>query len=213
MKMCIACLLWMVLCDEAIKHPLDGRRWTRDCLFDCVGFSNLWESSTKMEILRFYCNFFFLVPKVVLSFFFGGANLVTVSLVPADSARLCPGSTLDLPSPPHSQPKGLFVHCRTSPSLSPQSPVPTPKTPVPPSSQSKGLLFVHCRTSPSLSPLSPVPTPKTPVPPSSQPKGLFVLCRTSPSLSPLSPGPPLKPQSPPVPNLKGCLFIVEHLHV
>ena len=52
-------------------------------------------------------------------------------------------------------------------------PGPHPKTPVPPSSQPKGL-FVHCRPSPCISPLSPVPTPKTPVPPSSQPKGLFV---------------------------------------
>ena len=57
--------------------------------------------------------------------------------------RLCPGIWLacapralwisKTPVPLKQQPKGLlFVHCRTSPSLSPLSPVPTPKTPVPP---------------------------------------------------------------------------------
>ena len=92
----------------------------------------------------------------------GAGGRVTASLVPPDSDRLCP--------------EWLFVHCRTSPCISPLSPVPTPKTPVPPSSQPKGLLFVHCRTSPSRSPLSPVPTPKTPVPPVPNLKGcLFIV--------------------------------------
>ena len=35
----------------------------------------------------------------------------------------------------------------------------------------------------------------------------------APGALPCPRSPPLKPQSPPVPNLKGCLFIVEHLHV
>ena len=105
--------------------------------------------------------------------------------------RLCPEIRLAC-----APPKGLFVHCRTSPCISPLSPVPTPKTPVSPSSQPKGLL-VHCRPSPCISPLSPVPTPKTPVPPSSQPKGLLVHCRTSPCISPLSPVPIPKTPVPP----------------
>ena len=75
---------------------------------------------------------------------------VTVSLVPADSARLCPWST-SLP------------------------PVPTPKTPVPPSSQPKGL-FVHCRTSPCISPLSLSPPLKPQSPPVPNLNGCLLKC-------------------------------------
>ena len=88
-----------------------------------------------------------------------------------------PTPNTPVPSP---QPKWLFVHCRTSPCISPQSP------PLTPQSMYK----------------SPVPTPNTPVP-SPQPKWLFVHCRTSPRISPQSP--PLTPQSP-VPNLNGWLI-------
>ena len=101
-----------------------------------------------------------------------------------------------------------LVHCRTSPRISPLSPVPTAKTPAPPTSQPKGLL-VHCRTSPCISPLSPVPTAKPPAPPSSQPKGLLVHCRTSPCISPLSPV-PTKTPVPPSSQPKGLLVPGPH---
>ena len=60
---------------------------------------------------------------------------------------------------------------KTSPCRSLQSPVHTPKTPVPPSSQPKWL-FVHCETPPCI--IHQSPGHKTPVPPCSQPKWLFV---------------------------------------
>ena len=74
--------------------------------------------------------------------------------------------------------RAMFLHCITSPCISPQSPVRASKTPLLPSSQPKWLL-VHCITSPCISPESPVPIshPLNHSPPSSQPKWLFVHCK------------------------------------